>query len=94
MGTRDRRGKTLDANWREKIRTGVLLDRLAKHVVGTVEMSATQVQAARILLGKTIPDMKAIEHSGEVVQKVHAVIVPAKQLESDGNAVASITQAG
>ena len=31
-------------------------------------MSATQVQAAQILLRKVMPDLAAIEHSGEVKQ--------------------------
>lgn len=79
---------------RDRIDAAKTLKRLADHLDGKADLSATQVQAARILLGKVIPDLKAIEHSGEVAQKVHAVIVPAKQLESDGNAVASITQAG
>jgi hypothetical protein len=29
-------------------------------------MTASQVNAAKILLGKVIPDMKAIEHSGGI----------------------------
>ena len=29
-------------------------------------MTTSQVNAAKILLNKVIPDMKAIEHSGEV----------------------------
>jgi hypothetical protein len=37
-------------------------------------MDAVAVQAARILLAKVIPDMKAIEHSGEVEHKVNATI--------------------
>lgn len=65
MGVRDRR-RPMDDHWRERIQTGVLLDRLAKHANGAVEMTATQVNAAKILLSKTIPDLRAIEHSGEL----------------------------
>lgn len=84
MGTRNRRGKTLDAKWREKIKTGVLMDRLEKHVVGKIELSATQVQAARILLGKTIPDMKAVEHSGGTTNETHFTLhLPGKASASD-----------
>lgn len=36
-------------------------------------MDATQVQAARILLAKTIPDQKAVEHTGEVALQVTAI---------------------
>jgi hypothetical protein len=60
--------------WRKKIQVSQLVNRLRDHATGKVEMSATQVQAARILLAKTIPDMKAIEHSGEVEHKVNATI--------------------
>ena len=43
----------------------MLANRLSQHVNGEVEMSATQIQAAKILLAKVIPDLKAVEHSGE-----------------------------
>lgn len=59
----------MDDTWRERIQTGVLLDRLEKHVSGDVEMTPTQVNAAKILLGKTIPDLKAIEHSGGITTR-------------------------
>lgn len=32
-------------------------------------MTATQISAAKILLAKAIPDLKAIEHSGEIATK-------------------------
>lgn len=51
---------------RLRIRTGVLLTRLKKHALGEVEMTATQVKAAEVLLRKTLPDLKAVEHSGQV----------------------------
>jgi hypothetical protein len=59
---------------RQRIDAAKLLEKLKDHALGECEMSATQVQAARILLGKVIPDMKAIEHSGEVEHKVNATI--------------------
>lgn len=51
---------------RQRIRTGVLVRRLVNHALGNLEMSATQVKAAEIVLRKVIPDMKSIEHSGEI----------------------------
>ncbi len=51
---------------RERIRTGLITRRLADHVLGKIEMTATQVQAALGLLRKTLPDLSAMEHSGEV----------------------------
>jgi len=41
-----------------------LVNRLISHVNGEVELSASQVQAAKVVIGKYIPDLKAIEHSG------------------------------
>ena len=49
---------------RERIRTGMILSRLTRHVNGTLEMSATQVRAAEVLLKKALPDLSAVEHKG------------------------------
>jgi hypothetical protein len=64
MAARKRR-TTVNEKWREKIQSSMLVDRLLKHAVGQVEMSATQIKAAEILLRKVAPDLKAVEHSGE-----------------------------
>ena len=55
-----------DDKTREKIRTSQLINRLSDHVFGKVELSATQVRSAEILLKKTIPDLSATEISGTV----------------------------
>lgn len=44
---------------RQKIRTSMLINRLQNHVLGRLSMSKTQLQAAGILLRKTLPDMVA-----------------------------------
>lgn len=44
---------------RQKIRTSMLINRLQNHVAGKLDMSKTQIQAAGILLRKTLPDMVA-----------------------------------
>ena len=44
---------------RQKIRTSMLINRLQNHVLGRIDMSKTQLQAAGILLRKTLPDMVA-----------------------------------
>jgi hypothetical protein len=61
-----RKGIVLTDSWKKKIQIGVILDQLIKHVQGKNEMSTTQIAAAKILLSKVIPDMKAVEHTGEV----------------------------
>jgi hypothetical protein len=54
-----------DAKTREKIQSSQLVNALMNHSLGKNEMSATQVAAARILLGKTLPDLQSIQHSGD-----------------------------
>ena len=44
---------------RARIRTAMLINRLQNHVAGRLEMTRTQVQAAGLLLRKTLPDMIA-----------------------------------
>ena len=41
-----------------------LLNRLIMHANGEIELTQSQVQAAKIVIGKSIPDLKAIELSG------------------------------
>jgi septum formation inhibitor-activating ATPase MinD len=53
-------------NAREAIKTGLILKRLQDHALnenGDV-MTTSQVQAARLLLGKVIPDLQAVAHTG------------------------------
>lgn len=50
---------------REKIKVSNIIDRLEKHVEGEIELSATQVTSARILLDKSIPNLTATELSGQ-----------------------------
>lgn len=62
-----------DENTRKKIQASQLINRLTDHILSDGEkMTASQVNAALGLLKKTLPDLKAIdisgdiEHSGEV----------------------------
>lgn len=55
-----------DDETRAKIQTTQLVNRLTGHVLGTVEMVPSQVTAALGLLKKVLPDLAAVEHSGEV----------------------------
>lgn len=54
---------------RQRIRVGVILTRLKNHMLGKVEMTPTQLGAAKILLAKCVPDLKAVEHSGTVTNR-------------------------
>jgi hypothetical protein len=51
--------------WRKSFDTTLLIKKLNGHVLGTAELSATQIAAAKILLAKTVPDLKAVEVSGD-----------------------------
>jgi hypothetical protein len=44
---------------RERITGSKVLTRLIDHVEGKIELSNSQVNAARILLGKVLPDLKS-----------------------------------
>lgn len=52
---------------RQKIQTSQLINRLTEHALSPEPiMDASQVTAAVKLIGKVIPDLKAVEHSGEL----------------------------
>jgi len=55
----------LSEEWKAKIKAGVILDRLVKHVNGEIDMSSSQIKAADILLRKTIPDLARTEVTGK-----------------------------
>jgi hypothetical protein len=67
-------------NWtpekvRERIRTTMLVKRLQKYALGEkeqgadVELSQGQLKAIEILLRKRLPDLSAVEHTGEIRQR-------------------------
>lgn len=60
--------------WRERIQIGVIVKRLADHIIGEVDLSPTQVQSARILLGKVAPDLASVTHSGDKDNPIKHVI--------------------
>ena len=60
-------GFTMSNEHRDKIKNSNILTALIEHVEGRREMSATQVTAGLGLLRKALPDMTAVEHSGELV---------------------------
>jgi hypothetical protein len=73
-----KRNAMLHEEARQKIRTTQLINRLQDHALGSVEMTATQVQATRILLGKCLPDMteaKVTVHSGDARQMSDAELL-------------------
>jgi hypothetical protein len=62
---------------RLKIKNSNILNALVEHVEGKREMTATQVTAGVALLRKVMPDLSAVEMSGEtVVQHVALPTLP------------------
>lgn len=52
---------SLNEEWRTKIQTTLLIERLHQHISGKVGMLPTQLKAIEILLKKTAPDLQAIQ---------------------------------
>jgi len=59
---------------REKIRASQLVNRLESHVLGGVEMNATQVTAALGLLRKCIPDLSVQKLVGDTDSPIEMAI--------------------
>ena len=76
--TDKRTGRRHDA-WKQKIKAGVLADRLFKHAQGTIEMTQTQINAAKILLNKLAPDLRSTEISGEMEHRIKSIEVVRKE---------------
>lgn len=54
-----------DEQTKRRIQASQLLNRLNSFANGTIRMSSAQVHAAKVVIGKSIPDLKSIEHSGQ-----------------------------
>ena len=54
----------LSEEWRERIRAAGILQRLDKAAMGEIDITATQLRAAEIVLRKTIPDLQRTELTG------------------------------
>ena len=52
---------------RDRIQAQSIINRMTEHALGPDPiMDASQVNAAKALLAKVLPDLKAVEHSGEM----------------------------
>jgi hypothetical protein len=59
----------LDQRVREKIQASMLIRALHDCVDGRNKMTSVQVRAAEVLLRKVVPDLTAVEYSGETTVK-------------------------
>jgi hypothetical protein len=69
-----------DENTRDKIQVSQIINRLTGHILGKVDMPASAVTAALGLLRKKLPDMAAVEHTGDAAPVTYNIItgVPRK----------------
>lgn len=51
---------------RRRIQATKIIEKLQGHVMGTEDMSATQIRAAETLLRKSMPDLSSIDLQGEM----------------------------
>jgi hypothetical protein len=47
------------------IQTGLIVKRLQEHMLGDLQLTRSQIDAAKILLGKTMPDLAKTTLTGE-----------------------------
>lgn len=59
---------------RARIQASQIINRLQKHIDSELELTATQVNAAKILLAKSVPDLSSIELTGDPENPVHVSV--------------------
>jgi hypothetical protein len=75
--------KTHQDDVRAKIQASQLVNRLEKQALGEVELTRNQIDAIKILLGKVLPDLKAIELTGDPDSPVE-VVTRIELVDGDG----------
>lgn len=58
---------------RQKIQAAVLIQRLHDHVMGSLELSSSQITAAQVLLDRSVPKLSQIQHTGDADNPVETV---------------------
>jgi len=71
---------------RKRIQVGMIVDRLHRHLEGTLELSPTQIKAAELLLRKTVPDLSAMQVTSESVHRF-VMEIPSLQAKPDSWAI-------
>jgi hypothetical protein len=67
---------------RAKIKTTQIINRLQAHLEGKLELSATQVRCAEIMLNKSLANLTATEITGEAASFVMRLPEPAVNTET------------
>jgi len=64
---------TLNDDWKKRIQASQVMNRLQDHLNGEIELTATQINAAKIILSKMVPDLARTEIEADV--KTQATLV-------------------
>jgi hypothetical protein len=71
-----------DENTRLKIKVASLINRFQAHFNGELELTATQIQAGKILLDRALPVLQSVEVSGEIST---TKVIRAPAMQTDAN---------
>jgi hypothetical protein len=74
-----------DEKTKRLIAASQLLNRLTAHGNGTVEMTPSQVQAAKIVIAKSIPDLKQMELVGDADRPIAIQAIRREIVENPDN---------
>jgi hypothetical protein len=75
-----------DEDTRSKIQAAQIINRLNDHINGKVSLDVSQVSAAKVLLNKVLPDLKAVELMGQgggPIKTVTKVVLSAPSVTED-----------
>ena len=59
-------GRRHQEDVRAKIQASNIIHRLNQGFTGEIELTNEQINIGKVLLNKVLPDLKAVEHSGEI----------------------------
>lgn len=66
-------GKRHQDDVRAKIQSSLIINRLHDAFNGKIELTAIQVNIGKTLLDKALPDLKAIEHTGDADNPIQSI---------------------
>ncbi len=72
-------GKRHQEDVRTKIQASQIINRLMSAFDGNIELSQVQVNIGKTLLDKALPDLKAMELSGDVNVGFHEILLKARE---------------
>lgn len=71
-----KRKVALSDDWKANIQATTIMNRLYGHALGTIEMEKSQIDAAKVILAKILPDLARTEMTGADGGPVQTQSVP------------------